>query len=80
MTIYILSTLLAVSMYLAIKWKVENNILIDDCADCFKRLDDSARNTYKNDYVEKLKAENERLKAEKEKLHNYLLNHNPLEL
>ena len=80
MTIYILSTLLAVSMYLAIKWKVENNILIDECAESFKRLDKSARNTYKNEYVENLREENARLKAEKEKLHNYLLNHNPLEL
>ena len=79
MTIYILSTLLAISVYLAIKWKIENNILMDDWQ-CFKRLDQSARNTYKNDYVDNLKEENERLKAEKEKLHNYLLNHNPLEL
>lgn len=73
MTTIILIALLSLSSFLAVKWKIENNILMDDCADCFKRLDDSARNTYKNDYVEKLKKENE-------KLHNYLLNHNPLEL
>ena len=73
MTIYILIALLGISAFLAIKWKIQNNILMDQCADCFKRLDESAQNTYKSEYVDKLKAENERLK-------NYLLNHNPLEL
>ncbi len=73
MTIYILIALLGISAFLAIKWRIERNILMDQCADCFKRLDESAQNTYKSEYVDKLKAENERLK-------NYLLNHNPLEL
>jgi len=73
MTIYILIALLGISAFLAIKWRIERNILMDQCADCFKRLDQSAQNTYKSEYVDKLKAENERLK-------NYLLNHNPLEL
>ena len=73
MTIYILIALLGISAFLAIKWRIERNILMDQCADCFKRLDESAQNTYKSEYVDKLKAENERL-------HNYLLNHNPLEL
>ena len=73
MTIYILIVLLFTSAFLAIKWRIERNILTDQCADCFKRLDESAQNTYKSEYVDKLKAENERLK-------NYLLNHNPLEL
>ena len=73
MTTYILITLLFISAFLAIKWRIERNILMDQCADCFKRLDESAQNTYKSEYVDKLKAENERLK-------NYLLNHNPLEL
>ena len=73
MTIYILIALLGISAFLAIKWRIERNILMDQCADCFKRLDESAQNTYKSEYVDKLRAENERLK-------NYLLNHNPLEL
>ena len=73
MTIYILIALLGISAFLAIKWKLERDMLMDQCADCFKRLDESAQNTYKSEYVDKLKAENERLK-------NYLLNHNPLEL
>ena len=73
MTIYILIALLGISAFLAIKWRIERNILMDQCADCFKRLDQSAQNTYKSEYVDKLKAENERLK-------NYLLNHHPLEL
>ena len=73
MTIYILIALLGISAFLAIKWRIERNILMDQCADCFKRLDESAQNTYKSEYVDKLRAENERMK-------NYLLNHNPLEL
>jgi len=55
MIIYILIALLGISAFLAIKWRIERNILMDQCADCFKRLDESAQNTYKSEYVHKLK-------------------------
>lgn len=73
MTTTILIGLIALSSFLAIKWKIQNNILMDECADCFKRLDESAKNTYKSEYVHELQKKLEHYE-------NYFKNHHCTDL